>query len=567
VSNAVPVAELVPDTTRTVNILIVDDEPANLLVLETVLADPGYRLVRASSGDEALMALIANDFAVLVLDVHMPGISGFELAQLIKQRRRTAHIPIIFLTAYYSEDQHILAGYGSGAVDYLHKPVNPIVLRAKVSVFAELHRKSAELEAANRQLEAEVIERRWAEERLNELNESLDRRVTERTVALRNSEAQLLDAHRRKDEFLATLAHELRNPLAPIRNAVQLLRLQGLDPECLTRTCDLVDRQVRSMARLIEELMDISRINQGRIELRPERVAIGVVLQEAIETTRPLIEEYEHELTVTLPEQRLAVLADSTRLAQAFSNLLNNAAKYMDRGGRIELEVRGEADEVSVSVKDAGIGIPQDKLGEVFEMFAQVESAISRTRGGLGIGLSLTRSLIELHGGSVCASSAGPGAGSEFIVRLPLVHDDGEIRAEDPSQAGGLAAAAGSLKILVADDNDDAAVTTTMLLEAMGHTVRRVGDGSAAIQAAAEFRPDVALLDIGMPKVNGYEACSRIRQQAAGAPMTIIAVTGWGTPADVRKARESGFDHHLVKPVEPAALLDLIGQLAALRRQ
>lgn len=565
-SNAVSVVEGAADTTRSVNILIVDDEPANLLVLETVLADPGYRLVRAGSGEQALMALIANDFAVLVLDVHMPGISGFELAQMIKQRKRTAHIPIIFLTAYYSEDQHILAGYDSGAVDYLHKPVNPVVLRAKVSVFAELHRKTGALEAANRRLEAEVIERRRAEERLNELNESLDRRVTERTVALRSSEAQLLDAHRRKDEFLATLAHELRNPLAPIRNAVQLLRLQGQDPECLTRTCDLVDRQVRSMTRLIEELMDVSRIDQGRIELRPQRVAIGAVLQEAIETTRPLVEECEHELTVSLPEQPLAVLADPTRLAQAFSNLLNNAAKYMDRGGRIELTVRREADELTVSVKDAGIGIPPDKLGEVFEMFAQVESAISRTRGGLGIGLSLTRSLIELHGGSVHASSAGLGAGSEFIVRLPLAQDDGDIRTDNPPQAGGVAAAARGLKILVADDNDDAAVTTTMLLEAMGHTVRRVGDGSAAIQAAADFRPDVALLDIGMPKVNGYVACARIRQQAAGAPMTIIAVTGWGTAADVHKSRESGFDHHLVKPVEPATLLQLIDQLAALRQ-
>ncbi|HWL73043.1 MAG TPA: response regulator, partial [Burkholderiaceae bacterium] len=215
-SDATPVLDGVFKSSDAVNILIVDDEPANLLVLEAVLADPGYRLVRANSGDEALMALINSDFAVLVLDVRMPGMTGFELAQLIRERKRTAHVPVIFLTAFYSEDQHLLTAYGSGAVDYLHKPVNPTVLRTKVSVFAELHRKTLALEAANRALQAEVTERRRAEVRLKELNDSLDRRVTERTTALRGSEAQLLDANRRKDEFLATLAHELRNPLAPL---------------------------------------------------------------------------------------------------------------------------------------------------------------------------------------------------------------------------------------------------------------------------------------------------------------------------------------------------------------
>ena len=241
-------------------------------MLETVLDDPGYRLVRADSGDEALLALMADEFAVLVLDVHMPGMTGFELAQMIKERKKTARIPIIFLTAYYNEDQHILEGYGSGAVDYLHKPVNPAVLRSKVAVFAELHRKSRALEAANRLLLAEVAERRRAEERLSELNETLDRRVTERTSELQASEARLRDANRRKDEFLATLAHELRNPLAPVRNAVQLLQLQGpADAGRCSGPPSVIDRQVRPMSRLIDDLMDVSRINQGRIELRRER--------------------------------------------------------------------------------------------------------------------------------------------------------------------------------------------------------------------------------------------------------------------------------------------------------
>src|SRR3954470_9296459 len=246
-----------------VNILIVDDEPKNLMVLESVLDDPGYRLVRATSGEEALLALMADEFAALVLDVRMPGMSGFEVAHLVKERRKTARIPIIFLTAYYNEDQHILEGYGRGAVEYLHKPVNPPVLRSKVSMFAELHRQGRALEQANRLLLGEVAERRRAEQRLGELNQTLDRRVTERTRELEQSEARLMEASRRKDEFLATLAHELRNPLAPVRNAVELLRRHNLDPSKLQWAAELIDRQVRSFSHLIDDLMDVSRINQG----------------------------------------------------------------------------------------------------------------------------------------------------------------------------------------------------------------------------------------------------------------------------------------------------------------
>src|SRR4051812_38982133 len=263
--------------TDSVKILIVDDEPKNLTVLESVLDDPSYRLIRAHSGEQALLALMAHEFAVLVLDVRMPGMTGFELAAIIKERKKTARIPIIFLTAYYNEDQHIMEGYGSGAVDYLHKPVNPGVLRSKVAVFAELHRKERALHAANNALA--------------ELNASLDQRVNERTEALKASEEALRLSNRRKDEFLATLAHELRNPLAPIRNAVQILRLKGLVAPEQQWGFGIVDRQVKSMARLIDDLMDVSRINQGKLDLRLERVELGKVLEEAVETARPLIDE------------------------------------------------------------------------------------------------------------------------------------------------------------------------------------------------------------------------------------------------------------------------------------
>jgi signal transduction histidine kinase len=533
-----------------VNILIVDDEPKNLTVLETVLDDPSYRLVRAGSGEEALLALMANEFAVLVRDVRMPGMTGFELAQMVKQRKKTAHVPIIFLTAYYNEDQHILEGYGSGAVDYLHKPVNAAVLRSKVAVFAELHRTSRALEAANRALV--------------ELNETLDGRVTERTLALQASDAQLREANRRKDEFLATLAHELRNPLAPVRNAVQVLRLKGLAPE-LQWSTELIDRQVQAMSRLIDDLMDVSRINQGRIELRRLRVDLASILSDAVETSRPLIEEYDHDLLVTMPEQKLMLDADPTRLAQAFMNLLNNAAKYTDRGGRIEVNARREGNEVVVTVADSGIGISPERLDSVFEMFSQVETALERSRGGLGIGLSLTQRLVEMHGGSVKARSAGLGRGSEFLARLPLAAVLADEPAHGPSRKEPEASAeAGTgLRVLVADDNQDAADTLAMLLEIMGHIVRQVPDGEAAVRVAAEFNPQVVLLDIGMPKLNGYEACRQIRALPGGSAMTLVAVTGWGQADDRRRSQEAGFDQHLVKPVDPSALVELIAALAS----
>ena len=546
-----------------VNILIVDDEPKNLLVLESVLDDSGYRLIRANSGEEALLMLMANDFALLVLDVRMPGMTGFELARMVKDRKKSAHIPIIFLTAYYSEDQHILVGYGSGAVDYLHKPINATVLRSKVAVFAELHRKGRALEAANRALSAEIVERRSAEAGLRELNETLDRRVIERTEALLANETELRDAARRKDEFLATLGHELRNPLAPVRNAAQILRLKIPEDPDLAWGVDVIERQVRAMSRLVDDLMDVSRINQGKIELRLERVALSAVLNDAIEATRAMVDELGHQLRLELPSQALFVNADPTRLSQAFVNLLNNAAKYTDQGGRIEVKVHVVGSDVLVSVIDSGIGIEADRLKGVFEMFSQVESAISRSRGGLGIGLSLTRRLIELHGGWVEASSGGLGCGSQFQVMLPLAAAHRPEPESGPPHVvpAALAAPEGALRILVADDNEDGAASLAALLELMGHQVRQVHDGLAAVQAALEYAPQVALLDIGMPKLNGYETCRRIRAQVGGSEITLVAITGWGQPEDLRKSDEAGFDRHYVKPLDFVTLAGLLDDL------
>jgi signal transduction histidine kinase len=547
-----PASPVPPPAQPSVNILIVDDEPKNLAVLESVLDDPDYRLVRATSGEEALLALMAEEFAVLILDVRMPGMSGFEVAQLVKDRRKTARLPIIFLTAYYNEDGHILEGYGTGAVDFLHKPVQPTVLRSKVAVFAELYKKGRELAAANRMLLGEVAERRRAEARLSELAESLDRRVTERTRELQDSEARLLDAHRRKDEFLATLAHELRNPLAPLRSAVELIRHGAVTPAKLEWAAGMMERQVRALVRLIDDLMDVSRINRGKIELKREPLALNDVLVEVVETVRPSIDEARHELAVLMPDRQVVVDADRTRLAQALLNLLNNAVKYTDPGGRIELGVLVEKANAVITICDSGIGIAPEHLEEVFQMFSQVESALTRSRGGLGIGLSLTRRLIEMHGGTVRASSDGVGQGSRFQISLPLSAAAAPARADHGAEA--LEPAQVGLRILVADDNEDGASALAALLEVMGHSVRLVGDGEAAVRETTAWNPEVALLDIGMPRMNGFDACRRIRTLPGGAERTLIALTGWGQPQDVRRSAEAGFDRHLVKPIEIDAL-------------
>ncbi|MBK0394541.1 response regulator [Ramlibacter algicola] len=545
-----------------VNILIVDDEPKNLMVLESILDDPGYRLVRATSGEDALLALMGDEFALLIFDVRMPTMSGFELAQLVKERRKTARVPIIFLTAYYNEDEHILEGYGSGAVDYLRKPVNPAVLRSKVSMFAELHRQGRALEQANRLLLGEVAERRNAEARLSELNATLDRRVRDRTMELQASEQQLMEAARRKDEFMATLAHELRNPLAPVRNAVEVLKRGPLEPEKLEWATRIIDRQVGSLSHLIDDLMDLSRINTGRIELKRTTVTLGDVLAEAIETVRPHVDAAGHDMAVLLPDVKLAVDGDPTRLVQAFVNLLHNAVKYTDPGGRIEVGVVVEKGAATITIRDTGIGIPPDQLEAVFEMFTQVEQAQSRSRGGLGIGLALTQRLIALHDGHIKAYSEGLGRGSRFLVTLPLVQQvdhapqaaDAAAPAADGPQPG--------LDIVVADDNADAAETLAQLLEAMGHRVRTAADGAAAVRLVLQRRPQLAILDIGMPEMDGLEACKQIVAAAGAARPMLVALTGWGQSQDIARSGKAGFDRHLVKPVDAQQLEQLLADCA-----
>jgi PAS domain S-box-containing protein len=383
--------------------------------------------------------------------------------------------------------------------------------------------------------------------------------VVEETTARKQAEEALRDADRRKDAFLATLAHELRNPLVPIRNAVEILRYKGPPDPTLHRLCDLLDRQVRHLARLIDDLLDVNRISRGKLQLRKERVVLAAVVDQALEVARPLIEGAGHDLTVSLPRQPVHLEADPVRLAQVISNLLDNACKFTERGGRIRLSVAGDVAEVVVRVEDSGIGMAPDQLPRVFDMFAQGPAAGERVRSGLGIGLALTRGLVEMHGGRIEAQSEGPGKGSTFIVRLPA--------ARPLPLPGGSTLEPGRdtkpCRILVVDDHPDVLESLAMLLELRGHDVATARDGLEAVEVAERFRPELMLLDLGMPRLDGYEACRRIREQVWGKNLMIVALTGWGQDSDRRRAEEARFDDHLVKPVAPSALIEVVAKAQA----
>jgi PAS domain S-box-containing protein len=369
--------------------------------------------------------------------------------------------------------------------------------------------------------------------------------------ALRESEAALKEADRRKDEFLALLAHELRNPLAPIRTGLELMRLAGDDPKVVEDVRLTMDRQSQQMVRLIDDLLDVSRITRGTMELRKSRVELAAVVESAVETVRPIVREMGHALEVTMQKHPIVVEADPARLSQVISNLLNNAAKYMQRGGRIDLVVKRENSSVTISVKDTGIGIPSEMIERIFDMFIQVDGSLERSHGGLGIGLTLVKRLVEMHNGSVHAASDGPNSGSEFVVRLPIVV---ELLGEVHKSNGESLAASGKRRILVVDDNENAAHVLGMLLKALGNDVQTATDGVTGIECAERFRPDIVLLDIGMPKMNGFETARHIRQQPWGQDMVLAALTGWGQEEDKRRTREAGFDHHFVKPLDAAVL-------------
>ncbi len=371
---------------------------------------------------------------------------------------------------------------------------------------------------------------------------------------LRQFAAELSEADRRKTEFLATLGHELRNPLAPIRTGLEAMKLAENDPETLAEIRNTMERQLQQMVRLIDDLLDVSRITRGKMELRTCRVALKDVIESAVEATRPLIDEAGHELTVSMPPSAIYLNADPNRLAQVFSNLLNNATRYTPNGGHVQLTIEQQGNIVLAAVKDDGLGIPPEMLDEIFEMFTQIDHPSQQGNSGLGIGLTLVKQLVGLHHGSIEVRSDGPGKGSEFNVRLPILIDssDAEFTRDEP------VAEATSIRVLVVDDNEAAATMLKMYIAMIGNEARTAYDGMEAIQVAAAFRPEIVLMDLGMPRMNGYEAARHIREQPWGRDMVLVALTGWGQDDDRERTQEAGFDYHLVKPAEPAAIQQLL---------
>jgi signal transduction histidine kinase len=562
-----------------VNILMVDDQPARLLTYQSVLADLGQNLVAARSGIEALERLMRDEFAVVLLDVSMPEMDGFETARLIHEHPRFEKTPIIFVTGVHVTELDRLKGYKAGAVDYVSIPVVPEILRSKVAVLVELYCKRRELQELNRNLarandqlaaanvtlqaertrELQVLNNnlQHANSELERANRTLQGEVAERLRA----EQALKEADRHKDEFLAMLAHELRNPLAPILSALQLMRMRPAEQQ-VQWSGEVIERQVRYLTRLVDDLLDVSRITRGKITLTREPVEMSALIARAVETVQPVIDERAHELRIEASDAPLRVHGDPVRLVQAISNVLGNAAKYTDPKGLIRVVAQPEGVDAVIRVIDNGIGIPADRLPQIFNLFTQLDRGSDHPQSGLGIGLALVRRLIEMHGGSVSAHSDGGGRGSEFAMRLPLLTDvPGAATSAPIPKSHAPQSRMVQRRILIADDNADALETLARVLQLNGHEVFSACNGSVALQSAERHLPDVALLDVGMPLMDGYEVARRIRAEPWGKGVLLVAVTGWGQESDRRRSREAGFDSHLVKPLDLDELTRLLTRL------
>jgi signal transduction histidine kinase len=662
------------------NILVVDDLPEKLLVFSSILEELGENLVMVRSGSEALREVLNREFAVILLDVNMPDIDGLETGRLIRQYKKSAHTPIIFITAYADEMQ-TAQGYSLGAVDYILSPVRPDVLRSKVKVFVELYKMQqriktmAEADAARLAAEENTRRSNFLAHASHELGAALDleqgmRRLLELVVphvcdvaavtvekgsgkyatlslpeadyvpaplqaALQNAleqgdpvesgaaqgvsatlayplrvgdrligafamgyvgraardhdmldemvgraaialdnarlyrslkreitrsraaETELQDANRRKDEFLAMLSHELRNPLAPIRNAVELMRRVGSSEPRLIMARDVIDRQVTQLARLVDELLDVSRISQGKIVLKKEPVELAKIVAHSVETVRPMIDQREQRLSIEVSAHPVWLMGDFTRLSQVIANLLNNASKYTPEGGHIRLTASGGEGKATIAVEDNGGGIDAELLPRVFELFVQGERGLDRSQGGLGIGLTLVKRLVELHQGQVEAASAGIGKGAVFRVTLPSIS---AVQAPGMAPVEVTSPQVYGRRVLVVDDNADAAESTAAFLRLEGHEVKTVLDGSDALSSVRVFAPHVIVLDIGLPGIDGYAVARRLREQGDTSHALLIAVTGYGAKEDRERAMEAGFDYHFVKPTDPRQIQQAIEQ-------
>ncbi|ALL63335.1 Chemotaxis protein methyltransferase CheR [Paraburkholderia caribensis MBA4] len=505
-------------------ILNVDDNDGARYAKTRVLVHAGFEVIEAATGQGALDQVRAHNPALVLLDVKLPDISGIEVCSILKRDPQTRSTLILQTSAAAVQSFDKVRALDGGADSYLTEPIEPAELAANVRALLRLHR----------------------------------------------AEEALRDADRRKDQFLATLAHELRNPLAPIRNAVELMDPRHHASEDTVRDARMIARrQVEHLSRLVDDLLDVSRITHGKIALQMECVDLGAAVATAVEANQPSIQKKQHTLHVNVPDESCMIYGDPIRVAQVISNLLSNAAKYTPEGGVIELDASAAEGTMTIRVRDNGIGIPPNELADVFNLFMQSEDSLARSEGGLGIGLSLAKTLTELHGGSIEAFSAGLGMGSEFVVTLPIAAS-GKVAASWPAASGAVTsgedastnpapAAANPVgdtqgapdakrRVMVVDDSVDGAESMSILLEMLGHDVRVMYDGAAAISTAGEFKPEVVLLDIGLPGIDGYQVARALRAEPATAGALLIALTGYGQESDRQRTRDAGFDHHLVKP-------------------
>jgi signal transduction histidine kinase len=525
-------------------ILVVNDDAASLLALTSLLeqwADEShYDVLSARSGQDALRQVLRHDFAVILLDVNMPGMDGFETAEAIHQRPRSSDIPIIFVTAFLADEIDRLKAYQRGAADFLFTPVIPQVLRAKVQVFVSLAMKNEQLKR-----QAEKLSQRTTE--LTATNKRLVSEMEERRAAERKSSA--------KDEFLAMLGHELRNPLSAISSAASLLGMPGAGADSVRRARLIIQRQTVHLSRIVDDLLDLSRAMSGKILLSKKPLDLAHIVTGCLDTFRATGRTSSYDIGTDLPPSW--VNGDPTRLEQIATNLIDNAIKYTPAGGRIHiaLEHDAHADEIVLTVRDSGCGIASDLLPHVFDVFVQGAITLDRAQGGLGIGLSLVRRLVELHDGKVAASSTGIGSGSTFEIRLPRAEPARDAGAPTQRALGG-----SKPTVLLIEDNDDGREMMAAMLVSHGYPVLQARDGLEGVKLAHGQHPDVALVDIGLPGIDGYEVARRLRGAVETRGIRLIAVTGYGLAEDQRRVLEAGFDLHMVKPVEPAALLERLAE-------
>ncbi|HYP29933.1 MAG TPA: response regulator [Blastocatellia bacterium] len=594
-----------------VSILMVDDHPENLLALEATLSYLDQKIVKASSGREALRLLLERDFAVILLDVHMPDMDGFETAQLIRDRDKSQNIPIIFLTAMHKGEGQVFKGYSLGAVDYIFKPFEPEILKAKVSVFIELYKKTeeikrqaellriknqeldgtnkaimelySEIERKNAELESRV-QKRTAE--LARTNEALHAEIAERRRAQEEREQLFVSeqkareraeaANRAKDEFLATVSHELRTPLTSILGWARLLRSSEIDQASFVRGLDTIERNAKSQAKIIEDILDVSRIISGRLRIEVHSLDLVPIIEMAVDAVRPAAEAKAIRIQVSLDPSVGALRGDPNRLQQVAWNLLSNAVKFTPNGGEINVCLRRGERGAQIVVTDNGNGISPDFLPFVFDRFSQAEGHITRRHGGLGLGLAIVRHLVEMHGGTISVYSAGEGQGATFTVELPFTSADSgeagpeqeqsaeaEQREEESAEPPNGRPNLGNLKILIVDDDLDTLQVLTLALHQAGATVKGCSSAAEACAALETWGADLLVSDLGMPEEDGYSLIRRVRalEPARGRRLPAIALTAFASLADRTRALAEGFHMHVSKPVEPTALLSAIAQL------